>query len=140
MTSAPVAGIDVVAGRVRQVATAAGTVETPTVVIAAGPWSAQLGAMAGVELPIEPVRRQIAVTSPIAGLRPDFPFVIDFSRALYFHREGVGILTGMSNRDEPPGFACGLAVAEPSEGLGRGEPVCASSQRSRASTQVVPLW
>ena len=104
VTSAPVTGIDVVAGRVQQVATAAGTVETPTVVIAAGPWSAQLGAMAGVELPIEPVRRQIAVTSPIAGLRPDFPFVIDFSRALYFHREGVGILTGMSNRDEPPGF------------------------------------
>ena len=30
--------------------------------------------------------------------------MIDFSRALYFHREGTGILTGMSNRDEPPGF------------------------------------
>ena len=30
--------------------------------------------------------------------------MIDFSRALYFHREGAGLLTGMSNRDEPPGF------------------------------------
>jgi len=44
------------------------------------------------------------VTNPIAGLRADFPFVIDFTRALYFHREGPGILTGMSNRDEQPGF------------------------------------
>jgi len=48
--------------------------------------------------------RQIAVTAPITSLRSDFPFIIDFSRALYFHREGAGILTGMSNRDEPPGW------------------------------------
>ena len=72
--------------------------------IAAGPWSAQVGALLGIEIPIQPIRRQIAVTSPIPGLRPDFPFVIDFTRALYFHREGPGILTGMSNRDEMPGF------------------------------------
>jgi len=60
--------------------------------------------MLGIPIPIQPIRRQIAVTSAIPGLRADFPFVIDFTRALYFHREGAGILTGMSNRDEPPGF------------------------------------
>ena len=103
-TSTPATAIDVDGGRVRRVITNAGAIETSTVVIAAGPWSAQVGAMAGVELPIAPIRRQIAVTAPIPGLRPDFPFVIDFSRALYFHREGAGILTGMSNRDEPPAF------------------------------------
>jgi sarcosine oxidase subunit beta len=86
------------------VITAAGPIATSTVVIAAGPWSAAVGALAGVSLPIEPIRRQIAVTAPIPGLRSDFPFVIDFSRALYFHREGGAILTGMSNRDEKPGF------------------------------------
>jgi sarcosine oxidase subunit beta len=63
-----------------------------------------VGALAGISIPIQPVRRQIAVTSAIPNLRRDFPFVIDFSRALYFHREGDGILTGMSNPDEPPGF------------------------------------
>jgi sarcosine oxidase, subunit beta len=103
-TSAPATRIDVVRGRVQRVVSSVSTIETPTVVIAAGPWSAQIGAMAGVELPIQPIRRQIAVTNPIPNLRPDFPFVIDFSRALYFHREGAGILTGMSNRDEAPGF------------------------------------
>ena len=103
-TGAGASGIEVSAGRVRSVDAAVETIEASRVVIAAGPWSAEVGAMAGVDLPIEPIRRQIAVTSAIPSLRADFPFVIDFSRALYFHREGDGILTGMSNRDEPPGF------------------------------------
>jgi len=92
-------------GRRRRVVTSRGAaIETPTVVIAAGPWSAEVGALAGVEVPIHPSRRQVAVTGQIPGLRADFPFVIDFSRALYVHREGGGILTGMSNRDQQPGF------------------------------------
>jgi sarcosine oxidase subunit beta len=74
------------------------------VVNAAGPWAAQIGKMAGVEIPVVPVRRQIAVTTPIPQLPPDFPFVVDFARNLYFHREGPAILTGMSNLKEPPGF------------------------------------
>ena len=104
VTGAAATAIDVEHGRVRRVVTKDGTIETRNVVIAAGPWSAQVGAMAGVDLPIQPIRRQIAVTTAIPGLRIDFPFVIDFSTALYFHREGAGILTGMSNRDEAPGF------------------------------------
>ncbi len=103
-TSSGADGITVSGGRVRGVDVAGETIVAPKVVIAAGPWSVAVGVMAGVELPIQPVRRQIAVTSAIPSLRADFPFVIDFSRALYFHREGDGILTGMSNRDEPPGF------------------------------------
>jgi len=103
-TSAPVTSIDVAGGRVQRVTSAAGTIETPNVVIAAGPWSADIGAMVGADLPIRPIRRQIAVTGEIPALRRDFPFVIDFSRALYFHREGRGILTGMSNRAETPAF------------------------------------
>jgi len=103
-TSTPAVGIDVSGGRVQRVVTKMGAIDTSTVVIAGGPWSGQIGAMAGIDLPIQPIRRQIAVTGPIPGLRPNFPFVIDFSRSLYFHREGNGILTGMSNRDEPAGF------------------------------------
>jgi sarcosine oxidase subunit beta len=103
-TGTPVTGIDVHSGGVCAVRTESMTISTPTVVIAAGPWSADVGSFAGVELPIQPIRRQIAVTAPIPGLRPGFPFVIDFSRALYFHREGAGLLTGQSNRDEKPGF------------------------------------
>jgi sarcosine oxidase, subunit beta len=100
----PATAIDATGGRVRSVTTPDGTIETSCVVIAAGPWSGQVGALAGINLPIQPIRRQIAVTAAIPDLRSDFPFVIDFSRSLYFHREGNGILTGMSNNNEPPGF------------------------------------
>jgi sarcosine oxidase subunit beta len=104
LTQSPATALEIEGGRVVRVGTSAGSIDTRAVVIAAGPWSAQIGALAGISIPIQPIRRQIAVTCPIADLRRDFPFVIDFSRALYFHREGAGILTGMSNRDEPPGF------------------------------------
>jgi sarcosine oxidase, subunit beta len=103
-TQAAVTAIDRLGATMHRVVTTSGVIDAPAVVIAAGPWSAQVGALAGIELPIEPIRRQIAVTNPMPGMRADFPFVIDFSRALYFHREGTGILTGMSNRDELPGF------------------------------------
>ena len=104
LTKAAATGIEIVGGKVAAVHTRFGTVATPNVVIAAGPWSGEVGAMAGIELPVEPIRRQIAVTAEIPNLRPDFPFVIDFSRSLYFHKEGRGILTGKSNPNEQPGF------------------------------------
>ena len=105
ISNSPVTRIDVEHGRaVRVHSDAAGMIKAKHVVIAAGPWSGQVGALAGIHVPIQPIRRQIAVTGPIPNLRKDFPFLIDFSRALYFHREGNGLLTGMSNRDEQPGF------------------------------------
>jgi sarcosine oxidase subunit beta len=58
-----------------------------------------------VEVPVAPVRRQWLTTTPLPEIPPDLPFVIDFARGLYFHREGPGLLTGMSNPDEPAGFA-----------------------------------
>ena len=97
-------GIRVEGGRVAAVETSDGTIATRHVVDAAGPWAGQVAALAGVDLPIAPVRRQIAVTTPLPQVPADFPFVIDFSRSLYFHREGRGILTGQSNPDETPGF------------------------------------
>ena len=60
--------------------------------------------MAGVEIPITPLRRQWFTTTPLPEIPPDFPFVIDFAQSLYFHREGRGLLIGMSNPDEQPGF------------------------------------
>ena len=71
---------------------------------AAGPWSAQIGRMAGVHIPVQPIRRQMFTTTPLPEVPSNFPFVIDFSQSLYFHREGEGLLVGMSNPDERPGF------------------------------------
>jgi sarcosine oxidase subunit beta len=96
-------GIHVQGGRVVGVRTTDGTIATPSVVDAAGPWAGQVAALAGVDLPVVPIRRQIVVTT-LWGVPADFPFVIDFSRSLYFHREGQGILTGQSNPDEKLSF------------------------------------
>ncbi len=103
-TDAPVTGIEVEDGRVVAVQTPLGRVATEIVVNAAGPWAGVVGQMAGVSLPIIPVRRQMLTTSALPELAADFPFVIDFARSLYFHREGDGILTGMSNPGQAPGF------------------------------------
>jgi sarcosine oxidase subunit beta len=104
LTDVEVTDIRVEGGQVRGVVTDQGEVATPVVVNAAGPWAGVVGEMAGVDIPIVPVRRQIVVTSPLPEIPPDFPFIIDFAQSLYFHREGPGILTGMSNPDEKVSF------------------------------------
>jgi sarcosine oxidase subunit beta len=104
LTDVEVINITLKSGRIHGVKTKLGEIETPIVVNAAGPWAAQIGTMIGINIPVVSVRRQIAVTTPIPQLPPHFPFVIDFAKNLYFHREGPGILTGMSNLNEPPSF------------------------------------
>lgn len=103
-TDTEVLDIIVESGKVQAVITAHGRIDTPAVVNAAGPWASLIGKMVELELPITPLRRQMLTTTPLPELPTDFPFVIDFAQSLYFHREGEGILTGMSNPDETPGF------------------------------------
>ncbi len=104
MTDVTVTDVRVEGGKVAGVLTDRGEIAAPIVVNAAGPWAGEVGRMAGVDIPIVPVRRQIVVTGPIPEIPPDFPFIIDFATGLYFHREGLGVLTGMANPDEPVGF------------------------------------
>ena len=99
-----VTGIRVEAGRIAAVETNQGSLSTRAVVNAAGPWAGVVGGMAGVDIPIIALRRQIMTTTPLPEVPVDFPFVLDFAQSLYFHREGEGILTGMSNPNEKPGF------------------------------------
>lgn len=104
LSGVEVTGIQTQADKVVSVETTAGVIDTPIVVNAAGPWASLVGRLAGIEIPITPLRRQILTTTPLPDIPPDFPFVIDFAQSLYFHREGEGLLTGMSNPHEEPGF------------------------------------
>ena len=90
--------------RVSAVVTDQGTISADTVICAAGPWSAAIGDMAGVELPVQPLRRQVMFTEAMPDLPPVVPFTIDFATTFYFHREGRGLLLGMSDPDQEPGF------------------------------------
>jgi sarcosine oxidase subunit beta len=103
-TDARVTSARVQGGRIVSVSTTAGEFSGAAFLLAAGPWSGVVGAHFGLEIPVAPVRRQIAVTAPIPGLTRALPFLIDFGQSMYFHYEGGGILTGMSNRHESPGF------------------------------------
>jgi glycine/D-amino acid oxidase-like deaminating enzyme len=73
-------------------------------VCAAGAWPRRVGAMVGVDLPVTPYRRQVLVTEAVPGLPERLPMTIDFASSFYFHREGRGLLMGMSLDDEPAGF------------------------------------
>ena len=104
ISNVEVTGVKVEKGEVCGLSTNKGDVFSRTIVNACGPWSGLLGELAGVKLPITPLRRQMLTTSPFPQIPQEFPFVIDFAQSLYFHREGEGLLTGMSNQEEIPGF------------------------------------
>ncbi len=99
-----VTGVTVSGGNIEEVRTSLGGIKTRMILNAAGPWSGQVGKMAGIDIPLIPLRRQMFTTNPLKEVPADFPFVIDFAKSLYFHREGEGLLVGMSNQDEKPGF------------------------------------
>jgi sarcosine oxidase subunit beta len=92
------------ARRISGVMTTRGFVSTRIVVNAAGPWAAEVARMAGTELPVEPLRRQLVTTEPFDGLPQRFPMVIDMSTGFHFRREGKGILLAWNDPDETPGF------------------------------------
>jgi len=113
-----VTAIHLDAGRVASVETTRGTIATRTVVNAAGPWAEQVGRLAGVDVPVTPVRRHIfiaACDAPAPAAAPGSPpapaafpeshvMVIDFETTFYFHREGAGLLFGMGDPREKSGF------------------------------------
>lgn len=79
-----VTGVEIKHGRVCGVSTTKGTIQTRAVVCAAGAWAASVARMAGVEIPVIPLRRQIASVRA-SGIAPDkLPMVIDMSSGFHF--------------------------------------------------------
>jgi sarcosine oxidase, subunit beta len=99
-----VTGINVENGAVTGVSTTQGEVSTRNVVNAAGPWAAGVAEMAGVELPVTPLRRQIVKTQRCDFLPAKFPMMIDMSTGFHFRREGEAILMAWPDDEETYGF------------------------------------
>lgn len=91
---------------VRGVQTTLGAFEAPVVVIAAGPWTGQLGKLAGLDIPVFPVRRCKFFTAPFPfdKIPARTPFIIDRHDGFVLRREGEGILLGYNRPDEPSSF------------------------------------
>lgn len=94
-------------GAVTAVETSRGAIAAPIVVNAAGPHARHIGAMAGLDVPVQPFRRHIFIARP-SGPDATIPqskiLVIDFATTFYFHREGANVLFGMGDPHEPPTF------------------------------------
>ncbi len=98
-----VTGIELDGQGVCGVQTDRGPISTRTVVNAAGPFAGVVGAMAGVDLPLEPVRRQKTFISPRPQIPQDAPLTIDVVQDVYWRPETGGAYIAWVDPDEPPG-------------------------------------
>ena len=115
MQGCPATGVDVRGGKIAGVETPKGTIATDTVVCCAGMWSKDVGALAGVGIPVEGEARSMWFTPADGGLPQRLPLTIDFSTGFYFHREGPGLAFGGRER----------TLEEVAEGAARRLPVLA---------------
>ena len=93
--------------RIAAVETSHGRIGCETVVNCGGQWARQIGAMAGVSVPLQPVKHQYIVTEKIDGLTADTPTVRDPDRRIYFKEEVGGLVMGGYEPD-PQSWATGL--------------------------------
>ncbi len=77
-------------------------------VIAAGPWSAEVAKLAGLELPVAPLRRHLFLTDAVAEIPAEVPMTIDFETGFHFRKEGPGLLLAMPDPSEGYGFKEGV--------------------------------
>jgi sarcosine oxidase subunit beta len=99
-----VTGIMIEGSRVSGVKTTRGELSTREVVNAAGPWAAEVARLAGIEIPVRPLKRQLVNTQPFGLLPQRLPMIIDMSNGFHFRREGPGILMAWPEPDEVYGF------------------------------------
>ena len=97
-----VTGINVKDGRVTEVVTNNGTIKTEVVVNAAGEWGAEIGKMAGINLPVIPMAHLYAITKPVAGLARHVPTLRDPDLLVYWREEVGGFITGGYEREPAP--------------------------------------
>jgi 4-methylaminobutanoate oxidase (formaldehyde-forming) len=81
-------------GVVTGVRTAAGEIEAEIVVNCAGQWAKQVGAMAGVNVPLHSAEHFYVVTERIDGVHPDLPILRDPDGYTYFKEEVGGLVIG----------------------------------------------
>ncbi len=93
--------IEVGRGRVTGVVTDKGAIEADVVVNAGGMFAQELGALAGVNVPIVPMAHEYLVTKP-AGLPLDMPTMRDPSLLVYFRPESGGLIMGGYERHCAP--------------------------------------
>lgn len=112
-----VEGFSLAKGMMMGIKTKDEEIATPIVVNAAGPYATSVGEMAGIQIPVKPLRRQIFITAPFHLTDRPIPLTIDFHRGWYFRQEVDGLLLS-GPLDQQPSFNTNIdyeAMAEASE-------------------------
>ena len=86
------------------IATNRGEISTRTVVNCAGAWAAGIAKMAGIDLPVEPLRRMLVPTEPFDQFPHTAPMIIDMSNGFHFRPESRGFLLAWNDPEETPGY------------------------------------
>ena len=81
-------------GRIEAVETNQGVIACDKIVNCGGQWARQIGALAGVSVPLQPMKHLYIVTEPIPGLARDVPTVRDPDRRTYYKEEVGGLVMG----------------------------------------------
>jgi 4-methylaminobutanoate oxidase (formaldehyde-forming) len=81
--------------RVTAVITNKGEIKAETVVNCAGMWGREVGLLAGVNVPLQPMEHYYLVTEPIEGIHADLPVLVDLDKYAYYREEVGGILFGL---------------------------------------------
>ena len=89
-----VTGFEMKDGRILKVKTTLGDIACEKVVNCAGQWARQVGAMAGINVPLQPVKHQYIITERLDGLSTDAPTIRDPDRLTYFKEEVGGLVRG----------------------------------------------
>ncbi len=89
-----VTGFEMAGDRITKVKTNQGDIACEKVVNCGGQWARQIGAMAGINVPLQPVKHQYVVTEKIDGLSTDAPTIRDPDRRTYFKEEVGGLVFG----------------------------------------------
>jgi glycine/D-amino acid oxidase-like deaminating enzyme len=89
-----VTGITMTGGAVTGVRTDAGVIEAEIVVNCAGQWAKQVGALAGVTVPLHSAEHFYVVTEQVDGVHRDLPILRDPDGYTYFKEEVGGLLVG----------------------------------------------
>ena len=84
--------------------TSKGAVATRIVVNCAGPWAPQVAKMAGIDLPVEPLRRMLVPTEPFDQFPHSAPMIIDMSTGFHFRPESLGFLLAWNDPEETTGY------------------------------------
>ena len=82
-------------GRVTGVRTDRGDIEADYVVNCAGMWARQLGALAGVSVPLQAIEHAYLISEPFDGVSPDLPIFEDPDRFAYYREETGGLMVGL---------------------------------------------